>query len=216
MSQADHPASAGCRADCPSADLLIDLVENQLDIAERERVLAAVAACPSCAAALRATKAMHAEMAAMTAGAPESAPDTPPADSAPTRATGPRPRAAWLALAAILTGLAIAMPLLWNRPPPVELVRSVDAAVFPADRASLDVFPLHWRWPGAEQALSYRVRVYDQQGQELALFESDTAELRFAQRPPQLPAQGSLVWEVSAELPQGSVRIGSWRFEVVR
>ncbi|HWP45269.1 MAG TPA: zf-HC2 domain-containing protein, partial [Blastocatellia bacterium] len=158
-------------ADCPGAELLLQLAEGELSREERERVADHLVACSDCAHEYRIIS--------------SACPSQERAASA-ARASGAgvsffsAPLARALAVAAMVLIAIGASIIVWQMgrggAGPGEVVRGgrpLLESVVPEDRSVLGEAPAHLSWTAAEAADSYQVVLYDYQS--TPIWESEPA-----------------------------------------
>lgn len=176
---------------CPSADELVALSEDRLHGTRRAEVLDRVARCATCASGLQ----VAIESAALARDLAQELAD--PAGGATVVALPRRrpPRFAAFALAASAV-LAVGVVALLGRTPAPDPTRgAVQAALEPADRATLDAPPTRLRWACA-QAQAVQVQLLDAGGTVRWSGAGNTCDLALPEPARAVLGPGLWLWQV--------------------
>ena len=215
------------RAGCPSAEALFSLLGPAASPAERERLVDHVAACSACAEELRLMRSLGpwSESLARRLAEAGEALDIPPPRPFPARRGLFRPLALAAALAAALVGGGVLFrqhlaPVAVEAPveDPVQDVErgTAPAEVSPAPDSVLPAPPETLQWPSQAGAMSYRVKLYDEEAR--LLWQSGPSRQPRAVLPPavrdRLHPGADYFWVIELEGPVPRRQLGAFWFRL--
>lgn len=200
---------------CPDTERIWDAAAGDLPVEQRREVVSHLCSCAECTHAWRLAWAMQAEMR-------EEAVGNASHSGQETVVTGPwaqwKPYLPKVAAAAMLI-LALGVGVMWNQPEPVDRTPAVRGATVEHEIESLipegEALPREdfvLRWSSGPQDATYRIRVLDEEMNEL----TQAANLQAAtfQVPREalenIPARGNVYWYV--ETYEGSARVNEASF----
>lgn len=177
---------------CPGARTIWESATDRLALEDDERIVLHIAACGACAASWRLARELHAEVASV---------------AVPSRASRPW----WVGMAAAVLAVGLGLVTLQQFGPlraPTTLYRTQTAstgieAIGPEAPVPREACVL--RWHGTSRGATFDVRVSDVHLEPLdRAFRLDTPEYRVPQDAIEsVPAGGTILWRVTAHLPDG-------------